>query len=175
MYEIKESDINYCDALCHKFHWEFGGRPDEDNIQDCRESMCIAAKTYDPTLTPYFFTYARWRILWAVKRNYIRYSKKGYTMSGDVYYMKLVGGGGARRDNQINRRGLVHEYENFDLTNRLVATMPERVETALKRHAEGEMFTDIIKDIGYNTRQALAQKIDRWRDKQGIGTKILWA
>jgi len=165
MYKITKKDIGYCDALCYKFHARYGGIPDEDQIQDAREFMCRAAKKWDPELSPRFITYARWWILGAVQRTYYR-TNNGYPKHSDVYYQGLEVGSVEHKIKNI--RNLATEYEKKELVQNLVATMPKRVETALKRNAEGEKFTDMLSDLGYNTRQALAQKIDRWRTKQGI-------
>jgi len=165
MHKITENDIKYCDALCYKFHKFWGRYPDEDQIQDAREWMCRAAQRYKPELSPKFVTYARWYILGAVSKEYVR-NYNGYPKFSDVYYQGLQT---AMDDREFeNGRNFSKEYENKDLVEKLVGTMPKVVEIALRQHAAGENFTDMIGDLGYNTRQALAQKIGRWRKKQGI-------
>ena len=80
-YKITENDVNYCTALCYKFHARYGRIPDEDQIQDCLEFMCIAAKKYTPELSPKFMTYARWWILRAVQKEYVRIHGNGYVIN----------------------------------------------------------------------------------------------
>ena len=166
MYNISLDDVNYCDALCYKFHAYWGGIPDDDQIQDCREWMCIAADKYDPELSPKFMTYARWWIRGAVAKHYVR-TYNGYPKYSDVFYQGLHVSGDP--DNHTNPRLTSSEYEKKELVEKLVATMPKDVEIALKRHAEGERYSDIMRDTGYKySRQNFNQRIETWRKKQGI-------
>ena len=171
MYKITENDINYCDALCYKFHGYWGRIPDEDQVQDAREWMCIAATKYKPEIGK-FMTYAGKWIWGAVAKEYSR-TYNGYPKFSDVYYQKLqvnFGDGdlGHAGFDTKNERDLADELEKKNQVEKLVKTMPKVVEKALRRNADGEKYTEMLSDLGYNTRQALAQKIDRWRNKQGI-------
>ena len=167
MYKITENDVNYCDALCYKFHSRFGRIPDEDQIQDCREFLCRAAKKYKPELSPRFMTYARWWILSAVQKEYVRVNhNNGYRKSNDVFYQGLQVN--VESIDAMNDRNISDEYEKKDLAEKILSTASPRVEQALRRNAEGEKYAEMLSDVGCNTRQALKQSIDWWRKKQGI-------
>ena len=171
MYKISENEINYCDALCFKFHAYWGRIPDEDQIQDAREWMCRATIKYKPEKGK-FMTYAGKWIWGAVAKEYSR-TYNGYPKFSDVFYQKLqvnFGDGDLTHYafDPKNDRDFAREYEKKDQIEKIVKTMPKVVEQALRRKADGENYTEMLTDLGYNTRQALAQKIDRWREKQGI-------
>jgi len=167
VYKITDLDVGYCDALCYKFHARYGRIPDEDQIQDCREFMCRAAKKYKPELSPRFMTYARWWILAAVQKEYVRVNhSNGYIKNNDVFYQGLHVN--VESIDAMNNRNISDEYEKKDLAEKILSTASPRVEQALRRKAEGENYTDMLADVGCNTRQALKQSIDWWRKKQGI-------
>jgi hypothetical protein len=164
-YNITKDDIAFCDAMCYKHHGYFETIPDEDQIQDCREYMCRAAEKYEPEEGK-FKTYASWWIIGAVKKHYTR-KYNGYPKSSDVYYQGLQAD--VSSEHHINLRDLENEYGKKDLVNRLVETMPRDVKIGLTRYAEGERYSDIIKDIGYKlTQQNFNAKIQRWRKNHGI-------
>ena len=166
-YKITENDVNYCTALCYKFHARYGRIPDEDQIQDCLEFMCVAAKKYTPELSPKFMTYARWWILRAVQKEYVSIHGNGYVINNDVYYQRV------QLQSEIDwiqdDRLLDVAYEVHELAERLVGTMPPEVEAGFRGIADGKYLTDVMEEIGYTkSRQNLHAKIDRWRIKQGI-------
>ena len=160
MYNITDKDIGYCDALCYRFHGYWGRIPDEDQIQDAREGMCIAAQKYNPELSPRFMTYARWWIKGMVNKYYNR-TYRGYPRSGDVYYQNLqVGGEG---NDMLSERRVDIEYEKKEIISKLVESMPKHVEIVLKRSAEGETKAEISRELGYKDRQGLDNKVRAWR------------
>ena len=173
MYKITEEDIHYCDWLCRKFHGFHGRKPTEDQIQDAREGMCIAAYRWDHDKHRTFISYARWWIYGYVQRNYNRshpvpkhlqkHPDTVYMRSNDVYYQN-------RQVNTdidcIKETTTASQCEVKDLVNKLTDKMPLDIEFALRMQSQGVPITKSIEHLGLKTsRQAFHQKIDRWRKK----------
>ena len=170
VYNITEKEIHYCDWLCHHFHALRGRRPTEDQIQDAREALCIAADRWDPDKHRTFISWARFWIYGYVERNYSHRFKRRpkfpdtvYMRSNDVYYQN-------RQVNTdidcIKETTTASQCEVKDLVNKLTDKMPLDIEFALRMQSQGVPITKSIEHLGLKTsRQAFHQKIDRWRKK----------
>ena len=169
MYKITEKDIHYCDWLCKKFHLYHGRKPTEDQIQDAREAMCIAADKWDETKARTFISYARWWIYGYVQRNYNKCHpnpkdpEKYYMRSNDVYYQ------GRQENTGIDyavEETTASKCESKDLVNKLTAAMPLDIEFVLRMQSRG---VPISKSMEYleitKSRQSFHQKINRWRNR----------
>ena len=170
MYKITEKDIHYCDWLCRKFHAYRGRKPTEDQIQDAREALCIAADRWDPDKHRTFISYARWWIYGYVERNYShrfhrspKFPDRVYMRSNDVYYQGRQGNTGI--DYTVEET-TASQCEAKDLINKLTDKMPLDIEFALRMQSRGVPIKKSMKYLGLRTsRQAFYQKIDRWRNK----------
>ena len=167
LYKITDEDIHYCAWLARKMYQTKHSRlPDEDEMQDAMEGMCIAAETFKEGKGAKFISWARWHMFQKMtykKPGALR--PNGLPVKADMYLMR---DSFPYVDETVKKTKTLLEEEiiNGITISEILPMLPPKLRDATIRHYfEGEEYKDMAKELGYSNNSSLSSVLGQWRKK----------